>query len=186
MDTHMHSHARKHTVMNNMNVQSSSFSLQLSLHPSPLFLSHIHITQRIGHDLMELCFRDRERGRQKNVPPTLFRMDQPTPLALRGPFIALRLSLFLSVLYIISVLSLFFHMLGQLWTEIRLRVVQPLPLCWQTCVGRLAASFFFLSFHYGKLCSWVFPLPDTVCLAAALWDWATGTRPLLPWLGNPV
>lgn len=96
------------------------------------------------------------------------------------------------VLHVSLFLSFFFfhHMLGQLWTEIRLRVAQGLPLCWHTCVlavwlpftqcfttGCCASRFFLCLIQCACKC---------VSLAAALWDWATGTRPLLRWLGNPV
>lgn len=79
-------------------------------------------------------------------------------------------------------------MLGQLWTEMRLRVAWALPLC--VYIGRLVAiypvsvqdtapGFFLYIIQYVCECTFVI-------VAAALWGWAIGTRPLLGWLGNPV
>lgn len=63
-------------------------------------------------------------------------------------------------------------------------------LCWHTCV--LAVWLPFTQYFTTGCCApWFFLcLIQCACkcvsLAAALWDWAIGTRPLFRWLGNPV
>lgn len=72
--------------------------------------------------------------------PSLFLISLFFSLPIIVSFHAIRVSLFFCFL-------LFGHMLGQLWMEIRLRVVQALPRGWHTCVcacvcvGRLVAIY---------------------------------------------